>query len=191
MLIFPDVIRNWFLGLYILALLSVVAMSIYLQVERKNIEKQEGPLPSPGILIPLGIPLFILITRIGEITVGWFYMRWMGLGLSVYFLVILPWFMITLGRFAVPGQALYQDHKLITHGPYSFVRHPLYSAAIALWFGAALGTANWLLMGLFPLLVIIILRFPVRQEETLMNEKFGAAYKKYSENTPRIIPGLW
>jgi hypothetical protein len=31
------------------------------------------------------------------------------------------------------------------------VRHPLYSAVMALWLGAALGTLNWLLLALSPL----------------------------------------
>lgn len=189
--IFPGVIHNWFVGMYITGFISVFIMSFYLRANRKNIEKKEGPLPSPGIFIPLGIPLVILFTRFGELPNGWFFIRWLGLGLSFYFLIVLPWFMMALGRFAVPGQAVYQDHKLITTGPYSFVRHPLYSAAIALWLGAALGTLNWLLLALFPLFVFIMIKVPVRQEEAMMHEKFGAEYRKYTEMTPRIIPGLW
>jgi protein-S-isoprenylcysteine O-methyltransferase len=191
MLIFPGVIHNWFLGMYVLGIVSVAIMSLYFRSQRKNIEKQEGPVPSPGIFIPLGIPLLILLFRFGELTHGWFIIRWLGLGLSIYFLIVLPWFLMTLGRLAIPGAALYHDHKLITYGPYSFVRHPLYSAAIALWLGAALGTLNWFLMGLFPLFVIIMVRIPIRQEEILLNEKFGMEYKEYIKRTARIIPGLW
>ena len=191
MLIFPGVIRNWFIGMYALGLFSVIAMSVYFLSQRKNIEKKEGILPSPGIIIPLGIPFLIILTRFGEMNNGWFYIRWTGLGLSIYFLIILPWFVITLRRLAIPGIALYQDHKLVTCGPYSFVRHPMYSAAIALWLGAALGTLNWLLLGLFPLLVFIMLRFPVRQEEALLKEKFGKEFNEYAGKTPRIIPGIW
>jgi protein-S-isoprenylcysteine O-methyltransferase len=191
MLTFPGEIRNWFLGMYVLGIVSFVIMLLFLRTQRKNVEKQEGMVPSPGIFIPLGIPLIILLFRWGELIHGWFFIRWLGLGLSIYFLIVLPWFLITLGRLAIPGAALYHDHKLITCGPYSFVRHPLYSAAIALWLGASLGTLNWLLMVLFPLIVIILVRIPIRQEETLLNEKFGMEYKEYTKSTPRIIPGLW
>jgi protein-S-isoprenylcysteine O-methyltransferase Ste14 len=189
--IFPGIIRNWFMAMYVLGILSFLIISVYIRSRRKHIEKHEGPIPSPGIIILFGIPLILLILRFGEITAGWFYIRWMGLGLSTYFLIVLPWFMLTLGRFAIPGSAVYQDHKLVTSGPYSFVRHPLYSASAALWLGAALGTLNWLLLGLFPLVIYIIMRYPVRQEEALLRDKFGKKYEEYASKTPGILPALW
>ena len=188
---FVDGFRFWFIGLYALGLAAFVVMAIQLRAKRDAIEKQEGPLPSPGILIPVGVPLLILLSRVGEIMVESLPLRWVGLGLSLYFLVMLPWIMRTLGRFAVPGAGVYRDHKLITSGPYSFVRHPLYSASIALCLGSALGTINWLLLVLCPVLVAIVILVPVRHEEALLHEKFGTEYKQYAEETAQLIPWIW
>lgn len=97
----------------------------------------------------------------------------------------------TLGRFAVPGAGIFRDHKLITSGPFQFVRHPLYSAAITLWLGAGLGTLNWLLLVLWPVFVAIVIFVPVRHEEELLHEKFGTDYEEYAQQTGRLIPRFW
>ena len=41
-------------------------MTVYLSKQRSSVEKQHGPLPSPGIFIPLGIPLIIISLKYGE-----------------------------------------------------------------------------------------------------------------------------
>lgn len=165
-------------------------MGIRLRAHREKIEKQEGPLPSPGIIVPLGIPILILLTQVGEIKVELLLVRWIGLALSLYMLVMLPLIMRTLGRFAVPGAGIYRDHKLITSGPYNFVRHPLYSAAIALWLGTALGTINWLMLVLVPVIMIMVIRVPIQHEDALLRGKFGTEWEEYAEDTARIIPWI-
>jgi protein-S-isoprenylcysteine O-methyltransferase len=190
MMTLTDGFRLWFIMLYGLGVLSFVVMFVRLNAQRQAIEKQEGPLPSPGILIPLGIPLFILITRLGELSREWFMLRWIGVLLSLYFLLMLPWMLRALGRFALPGAGILRDHKLITSGPYRFVRHPLYSAAIMLWLGAGLGTLNWLLLALWPLFVTIIIILPVQHEEELLRQKFGEDYEQYQQETGRLVPRL-
>jgi protein-S-isoprenylcysteine O-methyltransferase Ste14 len=71
------------------------------------------------------------------------------------------------------------------------MRHPLYSAVIVLWLSAGLGTMNWLLLVLWPLFLVASMLLPIRQEETLLREKFGEEYEEYAEKTARLIPGVW
>lgn len=104
---------------------------------------------------------------------------------------MMPWVLVTMGRFLMPGIAVYRDHRLVTTGPYRFLRHPLYSAVIALWLGAALGTMNWLLMVLWPIFLSTVILMPMRQEEELVRQKFGAEYAAYAERTARLVPGVW
>ena len=48
--------RVWFLVLYILNILAFLVVTIRFRVHREAIEEQIGPLPSPGIVIPLQFP---------------------------------------------------------------------------------------------------------------------------------------
>ena len=113
----------------------------------------------------------------------------LGVGLSLYYIILLSWTVRTLGRFLVPGLAVYSDHELVTSGPFRWVRHPLYSSALALWLGAALGTLNWLLLALWPLLLAAVLS-DLPREEGMLRDKFGTAYDAYAARTGRLIPRI-
>ena len=83
--------------------------------------------------------------------------------------------------------AVFQDHELVTSRPFRFVRNPGYSAILALWLGTALGTLNWILLALWPVLVVV-LSMVTRAEEGLLRGKFGTSYDAYAARTGRFIP---
>ena len=62
-------------------------------------------------------------------------LRVLGVGLSLYSQIMVLWTVRTLGRLLIPGLAVFHDHVLVTSGPFRWVRHPLYSGALALWLG--------------------------------------------------------
>jgi len=78
----------------------------------------------------------------------------------------------------------------VTSGPFRYVRHPVYSAVVALQLAAALGTVNWLLLAIWPLLVAAMRLVPIPREEKLLREKFGEAYLDYAARTGRLFPRL-
>jgi len=80
--------------------------------------------------------------------------------------------------------------QLITSGPFSYVRNPLYAGNILLYLG--MGIAS---MALFPWLQAAALLFFAFQyalivslEEEFLSEKFGDAYLRYRDAVPRFIP---
>lgn len=188
---FADGVRLWFILLYVFGLALFILTAITFRARRDAVEKKEGPLPSPGVLIPLGVPLLILLTQFGEMAVESLPLRVVGVALSLYFLVMLPWAIRTLGDLYAPGFAVFDDHTLITSGPFQFVRHPIASSVLALWLGAGLGTMNWLLLVLWPVFAGLSLFLMAATEEALLYEKFGAEYEEYAEQTSRFVPGLW
>ena len=99
------------------------------------------------------------------------------------------WVALTFGRFLVPRAVVFEGHRLVTSGPYRLLRHPDYSAILALWLGAALGTLNGGLLLLFPLAVLGWWT-EARLEEELLEAKFGEAYRVYSCSRLRFIPRL-
>lgn len=88
------------------------------------------------------------------------------------------------GRIAEKG--LLQDRE----GPYQWVRHPIYTAFIALGIGLFLLTESW--MAGVPWLMSIGLALATRmdEEEAMMVEQFGESYKEYKVRTGRFLPRL-
>ena len=80
--------------------------------------------------------------------------------------------------------------ELVTTGPYTWSRHPLYSAFI--WSGTGivvLLSRSWTV--LFSALPISIFwAWHITGEEELLLKRFGNDYRKYMENTGQFFPKL-
>jgi len=97
----------------------------------------------------------------------------------------------TLGRFFTGHVNILQDHQLIKHGPYRYVRHPGYLGAILFYTGLplAVGHLYGLLMLTLPSLAAYLYRIKVEEEALL--EAFRDAYRQYQQRTARLIPFIW
>jgi protein-S-isoprenylcysteine O-methyltransferase Ste14 len=76
--------------------------------------------------------------------------------------------------------------RLVTTGPYRFVRHPMYLAV--LFFGGGMATAygEYWRWGVFVVLALVLDRKAAREEHAL-RETF-AAYDDYAARTGRFLP---
>lgn len=188
---FIDGARLGFIVILSLSVVSNVAVLIEFRSRRNLVEKQIGPLPTPMGYLPAFF-LLILLTGIGNLdavgSTGWVIVSALGMALTLSSLGLLVWTMRTLGRLAAPGPAIFTDHELITTGPFRLVRHPGYAAVQILALGIALGALNWLILGLWPVLLAATY-FNARAEERLLSEKFGSAYEEYAQQRDRFIPG--
>ncbi|KQC03538.1 MAG: hypothetical protein APR53_04925 [Methanoculleus sp. SDB] len=83
---------------------------------------------------------------------------------------------------------LKDNHRLVTSGPYRYVRHPMYTAFTLMMAGQLLLSANWLLgfFGIAAWTLLCIVRIP--HEEAMMLEEFGDEYRTYGEGTGRLVP---
>src|SRR5262245_9526769 len=97
------------------------------------------------------------------------------------------WARVHLGRFWSGTVTLKADHALIRTGPYGLVRHPIYTGLLLAAAGTALArhTVGGVLgLGLLVLGIVVKLR----QEERLLSEHFGDAYRSYQKEVPALIP---
>lgn len=83
-----------------------------------------------------------------------------------------------------------RGQKVISTGPYAYVRHPMYAGAIAYFLGLGLLLGSWYAVGIA---IVIIALFGLRavwEEETLARELDG--YAAYAGRVRyRLIPGVW
>ena len=83
-----------------------------------------------------------------------------------------------------------QNHRLVTHGIYRFVRHPVYFGVLMVCLGVPVHSASP--VGVVTMAVLIpILLNRIRLEEGLLSEEFGEAYEAYSEATSKLVPFLY
>jgi protein-S-isoprenylcysteine O-methyltransferase Ste14 len=79
---------------------------------------------------------------------------------------------------------------LVSSGPFSLIRNPLYVANIALWVGFALSAR---LVWMVPIVIAVLAieyHAIVRWEESLLEKRRGEEYRAYLGRVPRWIPSL-
>jgi protein-S-isoprenylcysteine O-methyltransferase Ste14 len=127
-----------------------------------------GAFSSPVLFTP---PLFIRDAAV-PLTLGAF-------GLGVYGLLYLR-----RSLSIIP-----EARRLVTGGPYRFVRHPLYAAEILAAFALVLARPGlWATLALVPFVAVQMLR--AHFEESLLTRSFPE-YKPYAAHTRRLVPLVW
>jgi protein-S-isoprenylcysteine O-methyltransferase Ste14 len=116
-------------------------------------------------------------------------LRWLAGLAGIGLLALLVWILRSLGLNLGPSHETRQGHTLVTSGPYSFVRHPLYAT------GALLSVALGLLAGLWWPLVwlvpgLLLLGWRTPKEEARLVEVFGGGYRDYMRRTGRYLPRI-
>jgi protein-S-isoprenylcysteine O-methyltransferase Ste14 len=99
------------------------------------------------------------------------------------------WARIVLGRYWSDKVILQTEHRLIRSGPYSCMRHPLYSGVLL----AVLGTALLLgeVRGLLSFAVLLVnYSIKAKREERILGERFGADFAAHTARTGFLLPRL-
>ena len=113
--------------------------------------------------------------------------RWVGAVIGVATVALLYWLFSSLGKNITPTVATRAEHTLVTHGPYRWVRHPLYSVGTLFFLALSLLAANWFIaVASICVLQLLALRLP--KEEARLVEHFGDAYRAYMARSGRLLP---
>jgi protein-S-isoprenylcysteine O-methyltransferase Ste14 len=154
------------------------------------------------ILVDLLLPLVFML--LGMIVPAWIYGT--PLNISFYgaeFLQVISVFLFfsglivlglayrVLGQLDRPRIEVLDKHELVTSGPYSRVRHPVYTGAMLMVLGVTLLFINVILIGGFLAMVGMAYRRAVLEEDLLASKNgFGQAYRDYMLKTGRFLPKL-
>lgn len=97
----------------------------------------------------------------------------------------------TLGRlWSLVFIAGKKNETLLTEGPYSVVRNPLYVFNFLGGIGFGLAVENPWLACLTGICFVIYYPYTVAHEEKYLTSAFGSAYADYCAKTPRWVPNL-
>ncbi len=119
--------------------------------------------------------------------------RWIaGLGLLIELIGL--WLAlgarIQLGFFsaAPPGG---HSRKLVRHGFYRYLRHPIYAGEFLVLFAWPFEYGAPITGIVMAIAGIAMLRRRIREDETEMTALFGDEYAEYTRTTDAVVPGLW
>lgn len=117
--------------------------------------------------------------------------RPIGLGLFLTGLSIALWARWILGAMygvSTGSSAPLQDkHRLVQHGPYAFIRHPMYLGYWLVILGVLLMYRTWTPLLLLAMTVPSFYR-RARREEISLGELFGEEWQAYVKNVPMFLP---
>ncbi|MGA9585428.1 MAG: isoprenylcysteine carboxylmethyltransferase family protein [Terracidiphilus sp.] len=86
--------------------------------------------------------------------------------------------------------ALSEDHKLITTGPYRWLRNPIYASMLGMLLATGFAKTWRPLLVAGVALFVIGTEIRVRAEEKLLAARFGEEFARYRAATPAYLPFL-
>lgn len=183
------------------ALLSgVVISSRY----RRRAERAGGALPSRagqrplvalrviGVLLWMPILAYLLDPRL----VAWATtplpaeVRLAALALGLIDTGLVIWMYRSLGLNVSAVHEVRTGATLVTHGPYRWIRHPLYTFGFLMFAALALMTGLVVWVGIAGLAFAAFILWRVPREEARLIEVFGDEYRAYMRRTGRFFPKL-
>ena len=117
------------------------------------------------------------------------WIRWVGVGLGILSTLGIYWLFSSIGSGITPTSATRREHRLVTSGPYRWVRHPLYTVGSSLFLAFGMMADNWFIMAL-GVLAFLAMASRTPKEEANLIEKFGDDYREYMKRTGRFLPKL-
>jgi protein-S-isoprenylcysteine O-methyltransferase Ste14 len=123
------------------------------------------------------------------------WLRWLGAAVGLGSLLLLYWVVSSIGNNISETFLTKEKHVLVTHGPYRWVRHPLYAAAMLAFGSLSILAANGFMLAMVCVAFLGIAALVVPREEAELIRKFGDAYRAYmlraGRFTPRVRFGMW
>ena len=104
----------------------------------------------------------------------------------------LSWQVLKENSYAAPVVKVQKErgHKVVTTGPYAYVRHPMYSSVILIGAGVSLLLGSWWGLLLVPVFMLVLGVRATMEERMLKTELEG--YGDYAERVRyRFVPLLW
>ena len=186
-----SLIPEFELGLWnawIITVLFYVASLTPLQIGKGKANKRgEGEPALSEVSKTQRIAILITHAVILPFTIGYSIFLPMKLGTGWFYVGILLCILGTVVSFmAGVAFATAPLEEPMTRGIYSISRNPMYFGVFLMYVGIGIACASWVFL-LCAVVWIVSWHFGVPEEERILLEKYGDAYRKYMNRTPRWI----
>ena len=105
----------------------------------------------------------------------------------ILILMGIPFYILSL----VTVLRAFKEGRLVTQGVYGMCRHPVYAAWVIFFVpGIVLLMNSWIGFSA-PVVMYVILRILVKEEDGYLERIFGAEYLAYKEKIPAVLPIGW
>lgn len=144
----------------------------------------------------LGLPLFIaaIVIMVFDHRFGWSpavpdYLSILGdalaaLGILIYF------FVVKENCYAAASVRVVEGQMVVSTGPYTVVRHPMYASALLVFVGMPLALGSWWGMVSVPLFIAGF-AWRLLEEEKFLTQNLSG-YSEYMHSVPyRLVPCVW
>jgi protein-S-isoprenylcysteine O-methyltransferase Ste14 len=111
----------------------------------------------------------------------------LGVVLLALGLAFTVWARVYLGRNWSGTVTLKEGHELIRSGPYTYVRHPIYTGLLVALLGSAVACGELRAMIGLAVVAGAFMR-KLRIEERFMREIFPGQYERYCAEVPALVP---
>ena len=105
---------------------------------------------------------------------------------------VMCWWVFRENSFAAPVVKIQSERnqKVVSTGPYRFIRHPMYAGGLFYFFGLPFMFGSWLGLAAAPIFVTALMfRIPI--EERMLRKDLDG-YDEYAARVRyRLVPGIW
>jgi protein-S-isoprenylcysteine O-methyltransferase Ste14 len=177
-----------------------IAFIVYWRIKAADTKATQRLEPAASqILRALTFLIVIVVLSTTLIPLPWLYRElwpsgiwsfWIGAAVTVLGLLFAVWARKYLGSNWSQAVTVKQGHELITTGPYSLARHPIYTGILTGFLGTAIALSQVRGVVCFAL-IFLVLWVKLRKEEEWMRSQFGETYISYSHQTAALVPYLF
>ena len=115
----------------------------------------------------------------------------LSMGICLLGLVLRIWSYLKLGTFFTADVQYQEGQKVITTGPYRFLRHPSYTGALLIYSAFPAIIKAWPFLPLAIVFLLVCLLRRIHLEEIHLKKHLGESYIKFCHERKRLIPLIW
>ncbi len=182
--------REWafaFSGLLIVWIASELFVG-QLGLHLLSVESDKGSALAVLLAGTGGMGLAFIATSLRWLPIYEAWARWLGLGVMATGLALRVFAIVWLGPMFTRFVQILPGHRLITSGPYRFVRHPSYSGLLLFFLGMGVALGDWLSVLLLVVVPFVGVWYRIRVEEKALLGAFGDEYRLYANKVHCILP---
>jgi Putative protein-S-isoprenylcysteine methyltransferase len=193
--VFPD---NWFPSQFasstfmILFCVWILSEIINTLISRKNSQTTNKDKGSSWVIIAVFWSVLFIAFTLRGFGIGIFggNLQYAGLVLLAVGTILRQWSIWVLGKHFTGQVQVRKNAKLVTNGPYSYIRHPSYTGGMLSLIGITLAVGTWFGALIAFILSLIAFQYRIHIEEEALQEVFGSEYEEYRNKTYKLFPGF-